>query len=220
MSGVVLVLLVGAAAVALAWWFGAQRRKTLEAWAARHGLAFSPGRDASFDERYRAFHCLRRGHSRAAYNIARGAWGAYRVTTFDYRYVTGSGKNRQTHTFSAALVQASVPLKPLELRPEGIFDKVTEFFGLDDIDFESAEFSRTFHVNSPDRRWAYDVLHQRTIEFLLSQPRFSMQFDSDSVLVWNGRRFSGTDFDAAIGTAVGVLDRLPAYLLEQQHGRT
>ncbi|MBU0595585.1 ABC transporter permease, partial [Candidatus Bipolaricaulota bacterium] len=111
---------------------------------------------------------------------------------------------------------SDVRLQPLHIRPEGIFDKVTEFFGVDDIDFESAEFSRAFHVKAAEKRWAYDVLHVRTMEFLLGMPRLSIQFDEHDVLVWRNRRFKPEQFEEAIAVAEGILDRLPPYLIEQQ----
>ena len=107
-------------------------------------------------------------------------------------------------------------MKPLRIRPENVFDRLTEFFGLDDIDFESAEFSRAFHVKSTDKRWAYDVLHQRTMEYLLEAPRFSMQFDDRCVIAWRNRRFNVETFESAIGVAEGILDRMPEYLLRDQ----
>ena len=214
----VLVIVVGAAVIGIAAWFSAKRRKELAAWASGKGLAFHPGRDHGFDERYRAFGCLRRGYSRCAYNIAEGDWNGRRLTAFDYRFVTGSGKNRQTHRFSAIVLRSDVRLKPLRIRPENIFDRVTEFFGLDDIDFESAEFSREFHVKSSDKRWAYDVLHQRTMEFLLSMPRFSIELDGRHVIAWRNRRFNVETFESAIAVVEGVLDRLPEYVVHEQEG--
>ncbi len=213
-----LIIVVGAAVIAIAAWFSAKRRKELASWASGNGLAFRPRRDNGFDERYRAFGCLRRGYSRCAYNIAEGDWNGRQVTAFDYRYVTGSGKNRQTHHFSAVVLRSNVALKALRIRSENIFDRVTEFFGLDDIDFESAEFSREFHVKSPDKRWAYDVLHQRTMEFLLSMPRFSIEFDDRHVIAWRNRRFNVETFESVIAVVEGVLDRLPGYVVRQQEG--
>ena len=214
----VLVIAVGAAVIALAAWFSAKRRKTLAAWASGKGLAFRPGRDSGFDEHYRAFGCLRRGYSRYAHNIAEGDWNGRHVTAFDYRYVTGAGKNRRTHHFSATILRSNVTLKPLRIRSENVLDRVTEFFGLDDIDFESAEFSREFHVKSPDKKWAYDVLHQRTMEFLLPMPRFSIEFDDRHVIAWRNRRFNAETFESAIAVVEGVLDRLPDYVVRQQKG--
>jgi len=215
---VVLILVVGAILIAVAAWFSAKRRKELAAWAMAKGLAFRPGRDAGFDEMYHNFGCLRRGHSRSAHNIVEGDWDGRRVTAFDYRYVTGSGKHRQTHHFSAVIVRSDVALKPLRIRAENVFDRVTEFFGVDDIDFESAEFSRAFHVKAPDKRWAYDLLHQRTIEFLLSKPKFSLECDENHVIAWRNRRFDSETFESAIAVVEGILDGIPEYLVRQQKG--
>lgn len=214
----VLVIAIAAAVIAIAAWFSAKRRKELAEWASGNGLAFRRGKDGGFDERYRAFGCLRRGHGRYAHNVAEGDWNGRRVTAFDYRYVTGSGKNRQTHHLSAIILGSRIALKPLRIRSENIFDRVTEFFGLDDIDFESAEFSRAFHVKAPDKRWAYDVLHQRTMEYLLSMPQFSIEFDDRQAIAWRNRRFDVETFESAIAVVEGILDRLPSYVVRQQDG--
>jgi len=211
---VVAIAVIGLLAFGL--WRSAKRRKALAAWASRKGLTFRPERDGGFDERYRAFGCLRRGHGRFAHNVAEGDWSGRRVVAFDYRYVTGSGKNRQTHRFSAVVLRSDVRLRPLRIRSENVLDRVTEFFGIDDIDFESAEFSRAFHVKAADKRWAYDVLHQRTMEYLLEMPRFSIQFDDRSAIAWRNRRFSVETFESAIGVVEGILDRLPEYVVRGQ----
>jgi len=215
----VLFGVVFAAIFALALWFAAKRRKDLAAWAQSRGLVFSSAKDSGAEDRYPAFDCLRHGRSRYAYNQISGDWNGRQFHGFDYRYVTGSGKNRQTHTFSAVVLTCAVPLKPLFIRPEGFFDKVTEFFGYDDIDFESAQFSREFYVKSPDKRWAYDVVHQRTMEFLLNMPRFTIKFDRHRVIVYRSRTFKPSEFGTAAELVEGILDRLPEYVVQQQSGQ-
>lgn len=214
MSFIVIALAI--AAVGAAAWFSAQRRKELAAWASKAGLSFSPRSDRSMDNRYPQFGCLRRGHTRSAYNIASGKWNGRRLESFDYRYVTGHGKNRSVHTFSAIILGSTVPLKPLRIRPENAFDKLTEFFGADDIDFESDQFSREFHVKSPEKKWAFDVLHQRTMEFLLGSPRFSIEFDHAHVICWRNRKLNLEGRTSAIAVVEGILDRLPEYLAREQ----
>lgn len=198
-----------------------KRREALRAWVQRHGLQFNPDHDHSFDERFAEFDCLRQGRNRYAYNIITGDWQGRALSAFDYHYETTStdAKGRtQTHHhhFSAVMLRANLPLKPLIIRTEHLFDKLAGAFGFDDIDFESAEFSRRFHVKSPDRRWAYDVLHQRTMELLLDSPRFSIEFDRQHVIAWRSGRFSTADREAAIALIDGVLDALPDYVRKQQ----
>lgn len=217
MSGsVLLIAVLVIAGLAAAFYFSAKRRKELTSWASSTGLAFSRSADRSFDNRYPEFHCLRRGHSRAAFNVMSGTWHSRSVEAFDYRYVTGHGKNRTTHHFSAVILRSNVPLRPLQIRSENVLDKLTEFFGVDDIDFESDQFSREFHVKSPDKKWAFAVIHQQTMEFLLASPRFSIEFDEQHVIAWRNRRFKVADFQAALRVVEGLLDRLPEYLLREQ----
>ena len=192
-----------------------QRRKLMQQWAARRGWRYLPDKDDGFDERY-DFDSLKRGRSRYAYNVCHGQWGDLPAVAFDYHYVTGSGKNRKTYNFSAVIVTSPLLLKRMMIRPENFFDKVTEFFGLDDIDFESAEFSRRFFVKADDRRWAYDVLHQRAMEFLLGSPEYSICFDRRYVIAWRGSRMDPGGFESAMNVIKGLLDGLPEYVVQQQ----
>lgn len=197
-----------------------KRRKELMAWAHAHGLRFTPGRDASVDERFPGFACLRRGSNRFAFNISEGNIDNRHIRAFDYHYETHStdSKGRRKthhHYFSAVIINTSLLLKPLFIRPENMFDKLTEFFGFDDIDFESAEFSRAFFVKSPDRRWAYDVIQQATMEFLLSSPRYTIEFDRSYILACRSSRFTPVEFDAALDVAIGIVDRFPSSLVKE-----
>jgi hypothetical protein len=214
------VAIIGAL-IYLSLWLAAKRRKELTDWGAAHGLAFSPAKDASMESRFPAFSCLRTGDHRYAYNLLTGKWADRDYLSFDYQYETHSssskgGTQTQHHYFSAVVLSSPVPLKPLSIRPEGLFDKLAEFFGFEDIHFESAEFSRTFHVKSPDKKWAYDVIHQRTMEFMLGMPRFSLQFEGHSAIAWRHSTFKTQDFEQAAEMIKGILDRLPDYLVQQQ----
>lgn len=179
-----LIVLVILAIVAYFLWehySTSKRRKELALWAQSQGLQFDASRDYDLDARFPAFKSLKQGEERYAYHRISGVWHGYHFLGFDYHYETYSygkgGRQTHHHYFSAVILPSAMPLKPLFIRPEGVLDRVAEFFGFDDIDFESTEFSRRFYVKAPDKRWAYDVLHQRTMEFLLRSPTFSLQFD-------------------------------------------
>jgi hypothetical protein len=197
-----------------------RRREEMRAWASARGMAFDPSR-RGIESSYPNFKCLRQGSGRYAHNMMNGQWQGRRFLGFDYHYETHSTDSKghtQTnhHHFSAVILGSDVPLEPLFIRPEGFFDKITEFFGIDDIDFESAEFSRKFYVKASDRRWAFDVIHARTMEFLLAQPRFSIEFDRNSVIAWRSSRFSLAEFEQAAEVVRGILDLLPDYVVKQR----
>lgn len=201
----------------------AKRRKALLEWANSHGWKFDPDRDRDFPDRFPEFKHFQQGSDRYAYNIVRGELHGLPITAFDFHYETHSrnSKGRRStthHRSSAAIVESNLPLKPLFIRHEGFFDKITEFFGHDDIDFESAEFSRKFYVKAADRRWAYDVLHARTMQFLLDMPRFTIQFDRGHVVAYRNSTLNIKDFEAAVEVVSGILDQLPDYLVRQQKG--
>ena len=202
-------------------WLAAERRKKLAAWAGAKGWRFEAGKDNSLDAEFPAFACLSEGDNRYGYNRSLGEWKGSGVLAFDYHYETHSTDskgNRQTHlhNFSALILESPVPLKPLLIRPEGLWDKVTEFFGMDDIDFESAEFSRKFFVKAEDRRWAFDVLHARAMQLLLDSPVFSIQMDPRHVILWRAATFEVPDFEDALGLLTALIEGMPEYLVKQQ----
>ena len=192
-----------------------KRRKELAAWAQQKGLQFDPADDSSFDERFNEFDCLKQGHSRYAYNVMTGTISTMPICAFDYHYVTGSGKNRQTHRFSAVIIKPIFLLGPLFIRHENFLDKITEFVGYDDIDFESTEFSRKFYVKSPDRKWAYDVITPATMEFLLASPQFTIQFDTKQIIAYRNNCFSVSDFEDALQLIMGIIERIPKDIRER-----
>jgi hypothetical protein len=211
----IIILLVAATiAVAVLARQPARRRwMALAAWAASRGLAFDPSRERQMDERYPKFGCLRQGGY--AYNVILGHVGGRPISAFDYRW---EAAGRARVDFSAVIVGAGVPLKPLVIREGHFFDKAGAFLGFDDIDFESTEFSKAFYVKSPDRRWAFDVIHQATMEFLLASPRFTLEFQGSDVIARREWTFKPEDFEAALAVIEGVLQRLPESLLREMKG--
>lgn len=219
---VVVLLIVGGI---YSYYQSEQRKQAMVQLAARHGWQFVPDKAWDMETRYPSFSCLQQGSDRYAYNLLTGETSGRPLCGFDYHYETHSTDskgNRQTHHhyFSAIVVQVPVTLKPLFIRPEGFFDKVAELFGFDDIDFESAEFSRKFCVKAEDRRWAFDVVHQATMEFLLGAPRFTLEFAGHDVIAYRGQLFEPADFEQAVAVIGGIIDRLPQYLLRELKGAT
>ena len=219
MPGLMFVVVIGIiiAVVVIGQIQAQKRRKALAEWAAAHGLSFSPDKAWGVDAQFPGFETLRKGDNRYAYNILSGRRADRDFYGFDYHYETHSTDSkgrRQTHHhhFSGVILGSAIPLKSLTIRPEGFFDRIGAFFGYEDINFESAEFSRKFHVTAPDRRWAYDVLHARAIEFLLAFPVYSIDMEPTHVLAWRNSTFAPEQFDEAARAIEGLLDRLPEYV--------
>ncbi len=144
-----------------------KRRRLLRAWARSHRFTMHHERRTGWENELPAYKLFEHGRSRHSTLHLEGEVDGHRVRCLDYRYTTGSGKNRQTHRYSVVIMDTNTQVIPLHLRREHVFDRVGEFFGGGDINFESDEFSRRFHVSSADRKWAYDVIDTGMMDFLL-----------------------------------------------------
>jgi hypothetical protein len=193
--------------------------RALTEWAHRHGCQYRNIKDRSVDDRYPEFGCFHQGSSRYASDPISGEWNGRQVELGTYHYTTGSGKNRTTHSFTYFVLRGDVPLQPLTIRPENVLDKMAGVFGFDDIDFESAEFSKRFFVKAKNRKWAYDVLHARAMEHLLDHRRSVIEFSGyDAMIHMSERTLKLDEFEGSIGVLEQLLDMLPAYVVEQQKG--
>jgi len=173
-----------------------KRREEMAELARSLGFRFDPGPDHGHDERYGHFEVFRRGHARVALNTLKGKISAegraYHAVAGDFRYkvTSGSGKNRRTQTYRFSYIILELPYDPPDLliRPEGLFDKLAGVLGFDDIDFESAEFSKRFYVKSTDKKFAYDVIHPRMMEFLLRDMPAAIDIEHGRLCFTDGRR--------------------------------
>ncbi|MGB2754447.1 MAG: hypothetical protein WBD75_04885 [Phycisphaerae bacterium] len=155
-----------------------RRREAMARLAKELGFEYYPDDPWNLEDKYAMFELFGRGHSRKASNVICGEIDGRAVVAFDYQYKTGSGKNKSTHSCQAVVMGLPIVAAGLRMRSESLFDRVASWVGYDDIDFESDEFSRRYHVACGDRRFAYDILHARLIDYLLgcgSVPNLEMQ---------------------------------------------
>jgi len=204
------------------WLAAKKRREAMQALAQDLGWRFYPDRDPHHDEEYEHFEIFRKGHGRYAFNTLLGSIEIddrefpAKAGDFRYRVTTGSGKNRRTSTYTFSYLILHLPFgntPDLLIRPEGIFDKLAGVFGFDDIDFESEEFSRRFHVKSSDRRFAYDVVHPRMMEYLLDVKAPLIDIERGRCCLSNGSsRWKPEDFRGSIRFLREFFDLWPDHL--------
>lgn len=174
MEFILFVLIIGAIVVVciiLALQAQKKRREAMVQVAQTLGLTYLEQDSDYKDSEYNNIKLFNEGHSRKAYNVIGGKKENYGVDIFDYKYVTGSGKNRHIHYYSVCILIIPQRFKSLYVRRENFLDKIAGAIGFDDIDFESKEFSSRYYVKSDDRKFAYDIIHPQMIEFLLRIPQ-------------------------------------------------
>jgi hypothetical protein len=144
-----------------------------------------------------------------------------RIGDFRYKVTHSNGKTTSTTAYRFSYLIAHPPwaTPALLVRPEGVFDKVAAAFGFDDIDFESVEFSKRFYVKSEDKRFAYDVLHPRMMEFLLAERPPMIDIESGALCVTDGsHRWTPAQYEQKIAFVRRFCELWPRHLLQDlQH---
>ena len=189
-----------------------KRREAMAAVATKLGLQFMPGKDRYMAKRYRFLDKLRQGSSRYAFNVLSGSYQGHEVLIFDYHYKTGSGKNTHHHYLSFFILYLPISFPELIIGPEGIFSKIAQAVGYDDIDFESHEFSRKFCVRSKDKKFAYDVCNARMIEYFLSNTDLSIEIEDKVMAISFSSRLSPERIEPNLNRLITVRSLLPDYL--------
>lgn len=207
-----------------------KRRQVLAALAAELGWTFDPAKDKSHDDRYTQFEVFRQGHSRAAYNTLRGSLTidgrAFPAVMGDFTYAVtrSNGKSTTTTVYNLSYIIVHLPFRgvpDLFIRPETILDRFAAMVGFDDIDFESAEFSRKFLVKSRDKRFAYDVVHPRMMEFLMASPGRTVDIERGAMCITTGTsRWEPPEFRRHAAWITDFFDLWPDHLTRDLETRS
>ena len=219
---ILIAILVVSIVIALAVygsWAARQRTLAMQQVANSLGMAFFDTQDASLDERYSFLNKLCQGSNRYAYNIISGTFQDHPVVAFDYHYETysrDSKGNRETdhHYFSFFILTFQQSFPELVICQESWFSPLAQFFGFDDINFESAEFSRTFHVRSPEKRFAYDICHAQMIEYLLANKDLNIEIEHHCLTLFFDSCLDPNHIPYNFGRLVAIREMFPDYLMK------
>ncbi|MFG0328140.1 MAG: hypothetical protein ACF8SC_12850 [Phycisphaerales bacterium JB037] len=206
-----------------------ERTELLRALAADLGFDFDERKDSSHDELFAQFEVFRRGFGRVAFNTMNGRVAVgpsvfgVRMGDFLYKEQRSNGKSSHTVTYRLSYCILMLPwpgVPRLLIRPERFLDKLTGAIGFDDIDFESAEFSRRFFVKSSDKRFAYDVVTPGMMEFLLERSDLAVDLEGGCCLFVDGtRRWSPHEFRMALARLSRFFELWPEHVVEELASR-
>jgi len=194
-----------------------KRREQLAGLAARLGLNYRADNDRSLVDQFSFLNALAQGSNRYAFNILSGLYQGHEVLVFDYHYETHSTDskgNQQTHHhyFSFFILMLPQSFPELRITREGLFSKIAQAFGYDDIDLESAEFSRAFCVRSKDKKFAYDVCNGQMMEYLLANRDLSLEIEGRALALAFGKCLEASEVEANLQRLIEIRSRLPEYL--------
>ena len=154
------------------------------------------------------FKTLAKGRSQAITNVIRGTLNDVEIVLCDFKYVTGSGKNRSTNRRSICLLRTPGRNAPpfFARRQIAIFDGLGKLFGGQDINFpEDPSFSDTYVLQTSGSEAElrdFMIPKVRGAFIRVKDQRFTVENIGDQVLVENGRRLKVDQLDKFITDAM------------------
>lgn len=205
------------------------RKLGLARWASANGFTFAEQDPWNLDARYRGVGRIGTGHDRYAYEVltrdqpAPCAIFGYHYKTWETRTVTRNGKSHteryeETHWDRYLVCELGAQFPGFEIRPEGFLDRIGGFLGFGDINFESEEFSKRYHVKSDDRQFAYALVHPQMMEWLLPQAAFEASLHKGLLVMdLSATEHTPETCQQAWTQATGFVNRIPPFVW-QDHG--
>jgi hypothetical protein len=136
----------------------------LSAWAAHHGFQYWPEDASALAISRQVPFTYGTGHR--ALDVLRGTFRDVHLHCFQLRYHTSSGDSQSTHDYQVVAISLPATRPLLDIAHENSLSRRFK-----DIDFENQAFNDRFRIGSPSPRFAYDVIHPRTMEWMLADPR-------------------------------------------------
>jgi hypothetical protein len=167
-----------------------QRRvEALRQTAEEMGFSFEARPGDSFANQFPGFQLFSQGHNRVAKNLLQGKALGLEVDIFDYSYVTGSGKNRHTWQQTVLAFEIDGAALPMfSLRPETVFDKIGQWFGYQDIDFEShPKFSRSYVLRGQDEQAVRELFGDRVLDYFEESPACCTEGGGNRLVYYRAR---------------------------------
>ena len=197
----------------LGWYLAKKRREEMQLFASRHGLQYSP--HDPFQLHAWPFTLFGIGEGRKAQNVVWGPWnGGEPVCAYDYEYYTESTDSegrttRHYHRFSCAQIDVPAYFPHLQIARENVFTRLADRMGMADIEFESPEFNRRYNVKANERKFAYELLDARLLDWLVRFDQgYAFEVSANRILAYR-KRTKAAGLEPLIGTLLMFRDNVP-----------
>ncbi|MEU5153367.1 hypothetical protein [Glycomyces sp. NPDC021274] len=200
-------------AIALAIYYSHRQRQrhiaALAAWAAHHGFQYWPQDQSALGLSRQPPFTTGSGHE--ALDVLRGTFRGTHLHCFRLRYHVSSGESDTTHDYQVVAISLPAMRPLLDIAHETAlsrrFDK--------DIAFENRAFNDKFRIMSPSPRYAHDVIHPRTMEWMLADPRahtIRWRFEGAWLMTFRPGRLDPASIFYYAEFLHQVLDQVPAHV--------
>jgi hypothetical protein len=213
---IIIALVFGAVIIAAIyqWQKGKERTRNLQITATQIGWSFSPTAPLNMIPGIERFALFSTGHNKAIENMMYGVANGVKAAVFDYVYVTGYGKSRQTHYQSVVYLEPtnlSVPY--FTLRPESLMYKLFTALGYQDIDFgQRPVFSKQYILRGPDEPAIRNLFNDQLLSFYETYGGTCTDAGGNQLFVFrSGHMLQPQEIQPYVGVGLSVLNLLPRY---------
>jgi hypothetical protein len=171
-----------------------RRERNLKTLTMSMGLTFNPkGPDIHILEST-GIKLFNRGVSKYTSNLINwNIFGDICAQIFDYSHKPVIGyfsKYSCRHYITVMLINLQKPLPQFVLRPEYFSDKLAEFFGFNDIDFNAyPEFSKKYFLKGKNRDEVMAFFSPEILMFFARHPGWSVEVSEGFFACWKGERY-------------------------------
>lgn len=205
-----IVLIAFAGLIAAGMWWDYQHKQKVQRFAASRRLTYV-GRDDRW-VRIDTGYPYSQGRAHRTRHVMSGSHRGRPIVIYEHEWKTGSGKNTRTHRARKTLMGLPKEFPKLELSHEGFFGRVARRMGMKDIELESGAFNERYRV-AGDRRFAYDVLHPRFMQWMLGADAPGFTIHGRYIALCRDGRIDIDQIDRDIGYLDAIVEQLPGYVV-------
>jgi Protein of unknown function (DUF2510)/Protein of unknown function (DUF3137) len=140
-------------------------------------------------------------------NIVSGSDASTPFVAFEWH-----GPQNGIHGF--VLVNLPKYLPTLEVRPAGSLERALRGaqYRMPLVTLESADFNAQFSVQSPDAKFASDILTPRLMQALMAAPPLNWRIMDGTLLSWSNSRLTTLQIIRTVPTLRLILDAVPGFV--------
>lgn len=188
-----------------------ERTQALQPLAATLGWSFAPDAPLNMIAGLERFTLFSQGHNKRIKNFMYGEAQGVKAAVFDYIYVTGSGKNQQTHYQTVVYLEPlNVALPMFSLRPENLFHRMLSVFGYQDIDFgQRPEFSQQYILRGQNELAIRQTFNDRVLSFFEGYAGTCVDAGGNQLFIYRaGQRFQPPEIEGYVGLGLQAMNLL------------
>jgi hypothetical protein len=197
-------------------YYSKKRQREWLGFARIHNFIYTKDDAIGIPAKYTELPLFQHGYKKTALNICRGKEKEFAIYAFDY---FRQDRHVGIFRYTVIALESQLLFKPLSIHPKyvtentGLGSQHILTSGSGNIIFESAEFSKKFYIQCADKKFAYDIIHPRMMEFLLAHDKMHIELAPRVVIFYREtQRLSTQEIDRLLQCAYQFFELTPAYV--------